>query len=196
MIRTIWVTWVTFLEGQVGLIYKLNYLDVTRISHVLYRSQCWHLVSVWTLGLMNALKHHWCETSLLSQAVWSMWCPKILSSTTLCKGPVLYPAKQMKKSMALFHINVMLLAFLKKIKLQHVGNKLCGSHSDCSVGQWVKWINRYDPLSTLIASIAAGHAEDAAFAMTFQLANCFLVYSVCKPMKLSNNNDHMHIMHL
>ena len=30
---------------------------------------CWHLVSEWTLGLMNALKYHWCETSLLSQAV-------------------------------------------------------------------------------------------------------------------------------
>ena len=30
-----------FLVGQVGLIRKLNYLDVTWISHVL----CWHLVS-------------------------------------------------------------------------------------------------------------------------------------------------------
>ena len=35
MTRTIWVTWVTFLESQMGLIYKLNYLDVIRISHVL-----------------------------------------------------------------------------------------------------------------------------------------------------------------
>ena len=38
MTRTIWVTWVTFLVGQVGLIHKLNYLDVTWIfnrSHVL-----------------------------------------------------------------------------------------------------------------------------------------------------------------
>ena len=38
MTQTIWVTWVTFLVGQVGLIHKLNYLDVTRIfnrSHVL-----------------------------------------------------------------------------------------------------------------------------------------------------------------
>ena len=35
MTRTVWVTWVTFLEGQVGFIRKLNYLDVTRISHVL-----------------------------------------------------------------------------------------------------------------------------------------------------------------
>ena len=32
MTRTIRVT---FLVGQVGLIHKLNYLDVTRISHVL-----------------------------------------------------------------------------------------------------------------------------------------------------------------
>ena len=31
MTRTMWVTWVTFLKGQVGLIHKLNYLDVTRI---------------------------------------------------------------------------------------------------------------------------------------------------------------------
>ena len=27
--QTIWVTWVTFLEGQMGLICKLNYLDIT-----------------------------------------------------------------------------------------------------------------------------------------------------------------------
>ena len=38
MTRTIWVTWVTFLEGQVGFICKLNYLDVTRISHVLEKT--------------------------------------------------------------------------------------------------------------------------------------------------------------
>ena len=40
MTRTIWVTWVNFLVGQVGLIHKLNYLDVTRIfnrSHFLQK---------------------------------------------------------------------------------------------------------------------------------------------------------------
>ena len=26
----------------------------------------------------------------------------------------------------------------------------CGSHPDCFVGQWIKWINKYDPLSTLM----------------------------------------------
>ena len=38
MIQTIWVTYVTFLVGQVGLICKLNYLDVTRILHVLEKT--------------------------------------------------------------------------------------------------------------------------------------------------------------
>ena len=32
MTQTIWVTSVTFLVGQVGLICKLNYLDVTQIA--------------------------------------------------------------------------------------------------------------------------------------------------------------------
>ena len=30
------------------------------------RKQHWHLVSELTLGLTNALKYHWCETSLLA----------------------------------------------------------------------------------------------------------------------------------
>ena len=29
---------------------------------------------------------------------------------------------------------------------------ICGSHSDSSVGQWVKWFNKCDPLSTLYHS--------------------------------------------
>ena len=39
-----------------------------------------------------------------------------------------------------------------KRKLQHVGHKwvICGSHPDCFVGQWVKWVNKCDPLSTLV----------------------------------------------
>ena len=27
---------------------------------------------------------------------------------------------------------------------------ICGSHPDYSVGPWVKWVNRCDPLSTLV----------------------------------------------
>ena len=33
-----WTIWVTFLVCQVGLICKLNYLDVTQISHVLRKT--------------------------------------------------------------------------------------------------------------------------------------------------------------
>ena len=39
---------------------------------------------------MNVLKYHWCETSLLSQAVLKHVVSK---DFILCKGPVLYPAK-------------------------------------------------------------------------------------------------------
>ena len=56
------------------------------------RKQCWHLVSEWTLGLMNALKYYWCETSLLSQAVLKHVVSKDFNSS-LCKGLVLYSAK-------------------------------------------------------------------------------------------------------
>ena len=40
-----------------------------------FRKQCWHLVSEWTLGLMNALKYQWYKSILLSQAVLKrIWC--------------------------------------------------------------------------------------------------------------------------
>ena len=54
-----------------------------------FRKQCWHLLSEETLGLINALKYHWCETSLLSQTV----LKHVASSRSLCKGPVLYSSK-------------------------------------------------------------------------------------------------------
>ena len=104
MTRTIWVTWATFLMDQAGLIRKLNYLDVTQIfnrSHVLKKTAGKRV----NLCLVNALKHCWCETSLLSKLFWSMWCPEILFSRSPCMGPVLYPPR-MKKSMALFYIRI------------------------------------------------------------------------------------------
>ena len=90
-----------------------------------------------------------------------MWCPKILSSRSLCKGPVLYPAKNEEiygiVPYQKFSCHVTLLL---KRKLQHVGHKwvtsgsyIYGSHPDCSVGQWVKWVNRCNPLSTLVQTI-------------------------------------------
>ena len=122
-----------------GLIRTLNYLDVTRISHFkFFRKQCWHLVSEWTLSLMNALKYHWFETCLLSQAVWRMymWCPKILSSRSLCKALVLYPAENAWHCSISKIFHVMLCTLLLKRKLQHVGHKWVTSELFCgSVGQ-------------------------------------------------------------
>ena len=49
-----------------GLICKLNYLNVTQISHVLYKTVL--ASGKWVNFLSD--KYHWCEISLLSQAVW------------------------------------------------------------------------------------------------------------------------------
>ena len=114
-----------------------------------FRKQCWHLVS----------ESDGCtEIPLVKPAYfyhklfWSMWCPKISSSRSLCKGLVLY----IKKSMALIHIKNFSCQVTFKRKLQHVGHKCMGhmwvtsDDPDCSVGQRVKWVNRYNPLSTLM----------------------------------------------
>ena len=61
------------------------------IDHMFFRKRHWHLISEWTLGLVNALNHHWCETSYYLELFWSMWCPEISFSRSLCMGPVLYP---------------------------------------------------------------------------------------------------------
>ena len=60
-------------------------------DHMFFRKRHWHLISEWTLGLVNALNHHWCETSHYLKLFWSMWYPEISFSRILCVGPVLYP---------------------------------------------------------------------------------------------------------
>ena len=123
--------------------------------NMFFRKQCWHLVSAcWSelwVWCMNALKYHWCMCNQLIpfQAVLKhVVSPKISS---LCKGPVLYSAKNEE----IYGIVSGHATLLLKRKLQHVGHKwvICGSHLDCSVGQWVKWVNRCNPLSTLMHTI-------------------------------------------
>ena len=90
---------------------------------------------------------------------WSMWCPKISSSRSLHKGPVLAICCQEWRNLwhcsisKIFH--VILATLLLKRKFQHVCHKwvICGSHPGCSVGQWVKWVIRCDPLSILMLSL-------------------------------------------
>ena len=60
------------------------------IDHMFFRKRHWHLIRKWTLGLLNALNHHWCVTSDYLKLFWSMWCPKISFLRILCVRPVLY----------------------------------------------------------------------------------------------------------
>ena len=133
-----WVRWPgqsgslgLLLVGQVGLIYKLNYLDLTWY-HMFFRKQCWHLVSEWTLDLMNALKYHWCETSLSSQAVLEHVVSKDRSMHVQETGSV--SCQEWRNlCMALFHIKKfsrhVTLLFKRNfiISVSSVGHLLCGS---------------------------------------------------------------------
>ena len=85
----------SLLVGQVGLICKLNYLDMTRISHVLRKTV---LASGKWVNFGSDEYMHWNiigakQAYFYLKPFWSMWCPKISSSSSLCKRPVLYPAK-------------------------------------------------------------------------------------------------------
>ena len=129
---------------------------ITRVYGITCSLENMYSVGIWTLGLMNTIKYHGCETSLLSQAVLEYACDvqrfhlqEVCARNRFCIMP------RMKKSMALFHIKIFMSCYITF--LQHVGHKwvICGSYLDCSVGQWVKWANRCDPLSTLFYTIIA-----------------------------------------
>ena len=116
MIQTIWVSWVTSLVGQVGLICKINYLDVTWMSY---------LVSEWTLGLMNAQKYRWCETNLSQlQAVLKHVVSKDLIFKKSVQGTSFVTCQESRNlchcSMSKI-CHVTLATFLKR-KFQHVGH--------------------------------------------------------------------------
>ena len=78
---------------------------------------------------------------------------------------------RMKKPMTLFHIKNYFSChvILLKRNFQHVGHKwvICRSHPDCSVGQRVKWINRCDPLSTLLGSLLCDMTSPLALRIEF-----------------------------
>ena len=118
--------------------------------HMFFRKQCWHLVNERTLGLMNALKYHGCKTSLYLKLFWSMWCPKISWLRNLCRGPVLYPAK----SEEIYGIVPYQKFFMSCYTLL---TSTCGSQVglDCSVDQWVKWVNRCNPLQPWFSPVVA-----------------------------------------
>ena len=66
-----------------------------------------------------------------------------LQEVCTCKGPVLYPAKNEEVYGIVPYQNFFMLCYIT-LKFQHVGH--------IWIVQWVKWVNRCDPLSTLVAS--------------------------------------------
>ena len=122
--------------GQVGVICKLDYLDVTQILkyHVFIRMWSCHLVTKWTSSLVkvimsHVLSHLWCETSLLLQAVFKMWCLVISFSKNPCTRPVPYIAKNEELCGTIIYIRISLslcIAFKKKIST--CAWVKCGSH--------------------------------------------------------------------
>ena len=90
MTPSVWVTWDAFLVGQVGLIHKLNYLNVAQIfnrSHVLWKKtfhrEPWASWMDWTITGM--------KPAYYLKLFWSMWCPEISFPRILFMGLVLYP---------------------------------------------------------------------------------------------------------
>ena len=88
-----------------------------------------------------------------------MWCPKISSSRSLCKGLVLYPAKNKEIYGIVPYQN-----FSCHVTLLSKENfNMCVTSGSC-IYMWVisglfcgsvgKWVNRCDPLSTLLHMLA------------------------------------------
>ena len=87
---------------------------------------------------MNALKYHWYETSLLSQAVLKhvamvskdfIFKKSVQGTGSACILP------RMTKSMALFHIKSFSCRVTLPLKENFNMWVIFGSHPDCSVGQ-------------------------------------------------------------
>ena len=84
------------------------------------------------------LKH--CSIPKIFHAYWD--CISLLSNNLLISS---FRFQANLRMSAAFFLYIVMLHWLHvKRKLQHVGHKwvMCGSHPDCSVGQWVTWVNR------------------------------------------------------
>ena len=125
--------------------------------HMFIRKQCQHLVSEWTLGLMNVLKYHWCETCLLSQAVLKHVVSKDVIFKKSVQGTSCVSCQELRN---LWHCSIskdFMWCIKENVNMWVTsGSYVCGSHPDYFMGQWVKWVNRCDPLSTLVCVCVCG----------------------------------------
>ena len=122
--------------GQVGHIHKLNYLDVTRTSHILYKTVLES--SKWVnlgSGKCTELSLMW--NQLITSSCFEAW-DFILKKSVHRTGSVFI----LKKSIEL--VLYPTLNYFKE-QLYHLGHKWVSSRLLCGL-----WVNRCDPLSTLI----------------------------------------------
>ena len=76
------------------------------------------------MGLVNAVNHRWCETSLLHEAVLKHVVSRYFILKNLCKGPVLYD-EEIYDTVAYLQI---LRHFTSKMKTSaNESDMLCGS---------------------------------------------------------------------
>ena len=128
-----WMTltiWVTF-DGSSGshLQTKLSGCDPDITCSL--ENKCWHLVSEWTLLWVWWM--HWNIMVWNKLIISSCFKACGVQSFQVCARDWICILPRMKKSMALFHIKNFY------VMLQHVG---------CIwIVQWVKWVNRSNPLS-------------------------------------------------
>ena len=94
-----------FLMDQVDLTCKLNIWiwPGLLIDDMFFRKWHWYLISEWSLGLVNAPNHHWCEP-LTTSSCFEACGDKIFQWQEFCAWDQCSILLRTKKHIALFHI--------------------------------------------------------------------------------------------
>ena len=123
------------------------------IDHMFFRKRHWHLISEWTLGLVNALNHHWYETSLLPQAVLKHVVFRDFIPKNSVRGTNCVSWTKIWHCFISDFFHVILHNFLKENFSMWVTRGSYVGH--IWIALWVKWVNWCDPLSTLKLGICS-----------------------------------------
>ena len=115
-------------------------------------------LSKWSLSFSMmkvnyALNHHWCETSLLSQAVLNyMWCPEISLLKNLCNWGISSVSLQEWRNLygiIVSYQNFFCICIIILCITSACGSQVHGSYV-WHYNIWIdQWINKCEPLSTL-----------------------------------------------
>ena len=112
------------------------------IDHMFFRKRHWHLISEWTLVLVDIVNHFWYETSLLPQAVLKhvvSWDFILKNSSYICMDWTSSVSCQKHNLEHCFISDFSMSFYIKKTSAygSYVGHI-----------QIIQWVNKCDPLST------------------------------------------------